>query len=482
MQLDDSKLLRQQALVSGEWCDADSGAVLQVLDPATSRVVGSVPDMGGPETERAIDGAVRAQRKWARVTAAERAGVLSRIATLLRQHGHDLAAIMTAEQGKPLSEARGEVEYAASYFTWFAEEARRIDGDIIPSPWPGKQLLVIKEPVGVCAAITPWNFPLAMLARKVAPALAAGCAMVVKPSEFTPLSALALCEIAGRAGLGPGLLSCITGNALAIGGALTRSQDVRKLTFTGSTRVGKILMRESAETVKRLSLELGGNAPFIVFDDADIDQAVAGLVASKFRNAGQTCVSPNRILVHARVERDFVAKLARQLAALKVARGTDEGAVVGPLINAQAIAKVERLVQDAALKGATLDWGGDRHSLGGNFFQPTILSNVTDAMEIAHEEIFGPVLALRTFSNDEEVLALANGTQSGLAAYFYSTNLRRVFDIASRLEFGMVGVNEAVFSSEVAPFGGRKESGFGREGSKYGLNDYLDVKFVCMKT
>ena len=482
MRLNDSTLLRQHAFIAGEWWDADSGATLQVLDPATGTLVGSVPDMGAGETQRAIEAAVRAQRKWARVTAAERAGVLTRIAALLREHREDLAVIMTAEQGKPLAEARGEVEYAASYFTWFAEEARRIDGDIIPSPWPGKQLLVLKEPVGVCAAITPWNFPLAMLARKAAPALAAGCAMVVKPSEFTPFSALALCDIAARAGLAPGLLSCVTGNAVEIGNALTRSHDVRKITFTGSTRVGKILMRESADTVKRLSLELGGNAPFIVFDDADIDEAVAGLLASKFRNAGQTCVSPNRILVHAAVERAFVEKLVRLMPTLKVARGTEQGAVVGPLINSQAIAKVERLLQDATAKGAAVELGGSAHSLGGNFFQPTVVSNVTDAMEIAHEEIFGPVLAVRTFTSDEEALALANGTQSGLAAYFYSANLKRVFDIAFQLEFGMVGVNEAVFSSEVAPFGGRKESGFGREGSRYGLNDYLDVKFVCMKT
>lgn len=482
MQLNDSTLLRQHAFIAGEWWDADSRATLPVLDPANGTRVGTVPDMGAPETEQAIEAAVRVQRKWARVTAAERSGVLARIAALLREHQEDLAAIMTAEQGKPLAEARGEVEYAASYFTWFAEEARRIDGDIIPSPWPGRQLLVLKEPVGVCAAITPWNFPLAMLARKAAPALATGCAMVVKPSEFTPFSALALCDIAARAGLPAGLLSCVTGNAVEIGGAFTRSPNVRKLTFTGSTRVGKILMRESAGTVKRLSLELGGNAPFIVFDDADLDQAVAGLIASKFRNAGQTCVSPNRILVHAAVERAFVEKLARLMPALKVARGTQEGAVIGPLINPEAVAKVERLLQDATAKGAAIPLGGCRHSLGGNFFQPTIVTHVTDEMDIAHEEIFGPVLALRTFTSDEQVLALANGTQSGLAAYFYSTNLERVFDIASRLEFGMVGVNEAVFSSEVAPFGGRKESGFGREGSKYGLNDYLDVKFVCMKT
>lgn len=482
MQLNDKTLLRQHAFIAGEWWDADSGAALQVLDPASGTLVGSVPDMGAFETERAIDSAVRAQRKWARVTAAERAGVLTRMAALLRAHREDLAAIVTAEQGKPLAEARGEVEYAASYFTWFAEEAPRIDGDIIPSPWPGRQLLVLKEPVGVCAAITPWNFPLAMLARKAAPALAAGCAMVVKPSEFTPFSALALCDIASRAGLAPGLLSCVTGSAVEIGSAFTRSQDVRKLTFTGSTRVGKILMRESADTVKRLSLELGGNAPFIVFEDADIDEAVAGLLASKFRNAGQTCVCPNRILVHAAVERAFVEKLARLMPALKVARGTEEGAVVGPLINSQAVAKVERLLQDATARGAVVELGGSRHSLGGNFFEPTLLSNVTDAMEIALEEIFGPVLAVRTFTSDEDVLALANGTQSGLAAYFYSSNLKRVFDIASRLDFGMVGVNEAVFSSEVAPFGGRKESGFGREGSRYGLNEYLDVKFVCMKT
>lgn len=482
MQLNDSTLLRQQAFIAGEWWDADSGATLPVLDPATGDRVGAVPDMGAGETERAIEAAVGAQRRWARVTAVERAAVLARIAALLREHREDLAAIMTAEQGKPLAEARGEVEYAASYFTWFAEEARRIEGDIIPSPWPGRQLLVLKEPVGVCAAITPWNFPLAMLARKAAPALAAGCAMVVKPSEFTPFSALALCEIARRAGLAPGLLSCITGNAVEIGRALTRSPDVRKLTFTGSTRVGKLLMRESADTVKRLSLELGGNAPFIVFDDADMDEAVAGLLASKFRNAGQTCVSPNRILVQAGAQRAFVSRLAERLPTLKVARGTDEGAVVGPLINAQAVAKVERLVQDATAKGAVVDLGGGRHSLGGNFFQPTILSGVTGAMEIAQEEIFGPVLAVRTFTTDDEALALANGTPSGLAAYFYSTSLRRVFDIAARLDFGMVGVNEAVFSTEVAPFGGRKESGFGREGSRYGLNDYLDVKFVCMKT
>ncbi|WP_439687644.1 NADP-dependent succinate-semialdehyde dehydrogenase [Cupriavidus oxalaticus] len=480
MQLKDTGLLRAQAYIAGSWQDADSGATFAVIDPATGARIGTVPAMGAAETRRAIDAAQAAQASWRRKTARERATVLRAWYELMLANADDLALLMTTEQGKPLAEAKGEVVYAASFLEWFAEEAKRVSGDVLATPANDKRLVVVKEPVGVCAAITPWNFPLAMITRKGGPALAAGCAMVLKPAEDTPLSALALAVLAERAGLPAGLFSVITGDAIAIGGELTANPVVRKLSFTGSTEVGRILMRQSADTIKKLSLELGGNAPFIVFDDADLDAAVEGAIASKYRNAGQTCVCANRLYVHDKVYDAFAEKLVAAVAKLKVGYGVEPGVLQGPLINEDAVAKVESHIADALGKGARLLAGGKRHALGGTFFEPTVLADVTPAMRVAREETFGPLAPLFRFSGDEEAIAMANDTEFGLASYFFSRDIGRVWRVAEALEYGMVGINTGLISNEVAPFGGVKQSGLGREGSKYGLDEYLEVKYLCM--
>ncbi|CAG2145583.1 NADP-dependent succinate-semialdehyde dehydrogenase [Cupriavidus numazuensis] len=480
MQLKDPGLLRAQAYLAGNWQDADSGATFAVTDPASGALIGTVPQMGAAETRRAIDAAQAAQAGWRRKTARERATVLRAWYELMLAHADDLALLMTTEQGKPLAEAKGEVVYAASFLEWFAEEAKRVSGDVLATPASDKRLVVVKEPVGVCAAITPWNFPLAMITRKAGPALAAGCAMVLKPAEDTPLSALALAVLAERAGLPAGLFSVITGNAVAIGGELTANPVVRKLSFTGSTEVGRILMRQSADTIKKLSLELGGNAPFIVFDDADLDAAVEGAIASKYRNAGQTCVCANRLYVHDKVYDAFAEKLVAAVARLKVGYGVEPGVLQGPLINQDAVAKVESHIADALGKGARVLSGGKRHALGGTFFEPTVLADVTPAMCVAKEETFGPLAPLFRFSSDEEAIAMANDTEFGLASYFYSRDIGRVWRVAEALEYGMVGINTGLISNEVAPFGGVKQSGLGREGSKYGLDEYLEIKYLCM--
>ncbi|SPD64463.1 succinate-semialdehyde dehydrogenase [Cupriavidus taiwanensis] len=480
MQLKDTGLLRAQAYIAGNWQDADSGATFAVTDPASGALIGTVPGMGAAETRRAIDAAQAAQAGWRRKTARERAAVLRAWYELMLANADDLALLMTTEQGKPLAEAKGEVVYAASFLEWFAEEAKRVSGDVLATPANDKRLVVVKEPVGVCAAITPWNFPLAMITRKAGPALAAGCAMVLKPAEDTPLSALALAVLAERAGLPAGLFSVITGDAIAIGGELTANPVVRKLSFTGSTEVGRILMRQSADTIKKLSLELGGNAPFIVFDDADLDAAVEGAIASKYRNAGQTCVCANRLYVHDKVYDAFAEKLVAAVAKLKVGYGVEPGVLQGPLINEDAVAKVESHIADALGKGARLLTGGKRHALGGTFFEPTVLADVTPAMRVAREETFGPLAPLFRFSTDEEAIAMANDTEFGLASYFFSRDIGRVWRVAEALEYGMVGINTGLISNEVAPFGGVKQSGLGREGSKYGLDEYLEIKYLCM--
>ncbi|QBY51380.1 NADP-dependent succinate-semialdehyde dehydrogenase [Cupriavidus oxalaticus] len=480
MQLKDTGLLRTQAYIAGNWQDADSGATFTVTDPASGALIGTVPSMGAAETRRAIDAAQAAQTNWRRKTARERAAVLRAWYELMLANADDLALLMTTEQGKPLAEAKGEVIYAASFLEWFAEEAKRVSGDVLATPANDKRLVVVKEPVGVCAAITPWNFPLAMITRKAGPALAAGCAMVLKPAEDTPLSALALAVLAERAGLPAGLFSVITGDAIAIGAELTANPVVRKLSFTGSTEVGRILMRQSADTIKKLSLELGGNAPFIVFDDADLDAAVEGAIASKYRNAGQTCVCANRLYVHDKVYDEFAEKLVAAVAKLKVGHGVEPGVLQGPLINEDAVAKVESHIADALGKGARLLTGGKRHALGGTFFEPTVLADVTPAMRVAKEETFGPLAPLFRFSTDEEAIAMANDTEFGLASYFFSRDIGRVWRVAEALEYGMVGINTGLISNEVAPFGGVKQSGLGREGSKYGLDEYLETKYLCM--
>ncbi|MEL7936022.1 NAD-dependent succinate-semialdehyde dehydrogenase [Pseudomonas delhiensis] len=480
MKLNDSKLFRQQAYIAGAWCDADDGRTVVVTDPATGELLGQVPLMGGAETVRAIEAADAALQGWRAKTAKERAQVLRRWFELLLENEDDLARLMTFEQGKPLHEALGEIRYAASFVEWFAEEGKRIYGDVIPSPSNDKRLLVIKQGIGVCAAITPWNFPAAMITRKVAPALAAGCSVVLKPANETPFSALALVELAERAGLPAGLLSIVTGDAVAIGAQLTGHPLVRKLTFTGSTPVGRLLMGQCAETIKKVSLELGGNAPFIVFDDADIEAAVEGALVAKYRNAGQTCVCVNRFYVHDAVYERFAARFVERVRELKVGHGSAEGTQVGPLISDKAVAKVRSLIDDAVGKGAELVLGGRSHALGGGFFEPTVLAGIRPGMALLEEEIFGPVAALVRFSTDAEVIELANATQYGLAAYFYSRDLGRVFKVAERLEYGMVGVNTGLISNEVAPFGGVKQSGLGREGSKYGIEDYLEIKYLCL--
>jgi len=478
--LKDTGLLKSQCYINGAWVDAADGSTIAVLNPATGSHIGSVPNAGKDLTQQAIDGAAQAQAEWKARTAEDRARILRRWYELMLTHQDDLALIMTYEQCKPLAEAKGEITYAASYIEWFAEEARRVYGEMVPSPWHDKRILVTHEPVGVCAAITPWNFPSAMITRKVAPALAAGCAIIVKPAEQTPLSALAMAELGQRAGIPAGVFSVITGDARAIGGVLTASPVVRKLTFTGSTEVGRILATQCAPTLKKMSLELGGNAPFIVFDDADLDEAVQGALASKYRNTGQTCVCANRLLVQAGVYDAFAAKLAAAVTALKVSHGLEEGAAQGPLIDTDALAKVEDLVGDAVKHGARVLAGGKRHTLGGTFYEPTILGDVTPAMRIASEEVFGPVAPLFKFETEAEAIALANNTEFGLAAYFYANDMSRVWRVAEAIQAGMVGVNTGIISTAVAPFGGVKQSGMGREGSHQGIEDYMDTKYICM--
>nr|WP_298144742.1 NADP-dependent succinate-semialdehyde dehydrogenase [uncultured Pseudomonas sp.] len=481
MQLKEPGLLRQQAYINGQWCEADNGARTEILNPATGEPIGSVPNLGRAETRRAIEAAQAAQPAWRALTAKARAQLLRNWFELILANQEDLARIMTAEQGKPLAEARGEIAYAASFIEWFAEEAKRAYGDVIPAHAADKRILVQKEPVGVAAAITPWNFPSAMITRKAGPALAAGCAMVLKPAPQTPFSALALAALAERAGIPAGLFSVLPADVASsreVGAELCENPVVRKLSFTGSTGVGIKLMEQCAPTLKKLSLELGGNAPFIVFDDADLDAAVEGAIISKYRNAGQTCVCANRLYVQDGVYQAFAEKLQAAVARLKVGNGMDEGVTTGPLINAEAVTKVQRHLADALGKGATLVAGGN--SLGGNFFEPTIVTGVTADMAVAREETFGPLAPLFRFSDEAEVIRQANDTEFGLAAYFYARDLGRVFRVAEALEYGMVGINTGVISTEVAPFGGMKSSGLGREGSKYGLDEYLEIKYLCM--
>ncbi|WP_205215668.1 NADP-dependent succinate-semialdehyde dehydrogenase [Azospirillum brasilense] len=481
LSLNDQSLLRTQAYVNGAWRDAFSGKTFAVTNPATGEELARVADVGGEETRQAINAADAALPAWRAKTAKERAAILRRWFELIMAAQEDLAVLMTLEQGKPLAEARGEVAYGASFIEWFAEEGKRVYGDVIPSFAGNKRIVVLKEPIGVVAAITPWNFPNAMITRKVGPALAAGCTIVVKPAEDTPLSALALAELAERAGVPAGVFNIVTGSdPVAIGGELTASPIVRKLSFTGSTEVGKILMRQSADTVKKVSLELGGNAPFIVFDDADLDEAVKGALASKYRNSGQTCVCANRLLVQAGVYDAFAAKLAEAVKQIRVGNGMEAGVTQGPMINGQAVEKVEELMGDALAKGATVALGGKRHGLGGTFFEPTILTGVTTEMRVAREEIFGPVAPLFKFETEADAIRMANDTEFGLAAYFYSRDIGRVWRVAEQLEYGMVGINEGILSTEVAPFGGIKQSGIGREGSKYGVEDFLEIKYLCV--
>jgi len=475
LKLIDSDLLRQQALFAGRWQDAHQGATLPVIDPATGETLATIPALGRAETEQAIAYAETVRISWGKTTNASRAALLEKWHQLIVEHADDLAIIMTAEQGKPLAEARGEVLYGASFVKWFAEEARRIYGDTIPAPSEDRRILVLKQPVGVAAAITPWNFPIAMITRKVAPALAAGCPIIVKPSELTPLSALALVVLAERAGFPSGVLQVLTGLPTEIGAALTESRTVRKISFTGSTRIGQLLMQQSANSIKRLSLELGGNAPLIVFDDADIEIAVAGVMLSKFRNAGQTCVCANRILVQRSIYPRFTARLLEAVATLKVGDGFAPDSTIGPLINSRAVEKVNGHIDDALSQGATLLTGGISQG-NGTFVQPTVLGEVTSGMRIAHEETFGPVAPLFIFDDEEQAIAMANDTPYGLGAYFFTENIRRAWRVAEALEFGMVGFNTGAISLEVAPFGGVKLSGIGREGSRYGIDEYLEQK------
>ncbi len=481
LQLKHSVLLKKNlTLLAGQWVAADSGETIPVTNPANGLVFAQVPLMGQIETKRAIVAAELAQKSWKTHTAAARSAILKRWFDLIILHTEDLAQLLTAEQGKPLAEARGEVNYAASFIEWFSEEAKRVYGEVIPAPMTDRRLLVLKQPVGVTAAITPWNFPIAMITRKAAPALAAGCSMIIKPAEQTPLCAIALAVLAEEAGVPAGVLQVITGDARKIGAALCESPVVTKLSFTGSTEVGRILMRQCADTIKKLSLELGGNAPFIVFDDADLDAAVEGAMISKYRNAGQTCVCSNRLFVQDAVFDEFSKKLTAKVAQLKVGVGSEEGVTQGPLIDDAAIAKVESHVADALAKGATLMQGGKRHALGGTFFEPTVLANVSADALIFSEETFGPVAPLFRFKTDDEVIELANRTEFGLASYFFSRDIGRIWRVAEALEYGMVGVNTGMISNEVAPFGGVKQSGLGREGSHHGIDEYLELKYVCM--
>ena len=475
-----SPLLREQCYIAGEWLDADSGETIAVTNPATGEHLGTVPKCGAAETRRAIAAAEAAWPAWKAKTAKERAVTLRKWFDLIMANQEELARILTLEQGKSLAEARGEIAYGASFIEWFAEEGKRLYGDVIPGHMADKRIVVLKQPIGVTAAITPWNFPNAMITRKAGPALAAGCPMVIKPAAQTPFSALALAVLAEEAGIPKGVLSVVTGSAAAIGGEMTSSAKVRKLSFTGSTEIGRLLMRQSADTIKKLSLELGGNAPFIVFDDADVDAAVAGAMASKYRNSGQTCVCTNRLYVQTGVYDEFVGKLAAAASALKVGNGMDAGTEQGPLIDANAVAKVEEHVADALAKGATLLAGGKRHALGGTFFEPTVLSGVTQDMLVASEETFGPLAPVIRFETEDEAIRMANDSEFGLASYFYSQNLSRVWRVAEAIESGMVCVNSGILSTEVAPFGGVKQSGLGREGSRYGIDEYVEMKYLCI--
>ncbi len=480
MKLKDSSLLRQQCYVNGAWVDAAGGASIPVTNPATGAKLGTVPAMNAAGAEAAVAAAHQAFPAWAAKTAKERSAILRRWFELIMANQDDLAVLMTAEQGKPLAEAQAEIAYAASFVEWFAEEAKRVYGDIIPGHQVDKRILVLRQPVGVVAAITPWNFPAAMITRKVAPALAAGCTVICKPATQTPYSALALAELAHRAGIPPGVLNVITGPAREIGGVLTGDTRVRKLSFTGSTEIGKLLMAQCAKTMKKVSLELGGNAPFIVFEDADLDAAVAGAIASKYRNTGQTCVCANRLLVQESVYDAFTQKLVAAVSKLRVGDGLAGATDLGPLIDAAALKKVEEHVADATSKGAKVAAGGHRHALGRTFFEPTVLTGVTTAMMVAREETFGPVAACFRFTSEKEAIAMANDTEYGLAAYLYTRDLARSWRVAEALECGIVGLNTGIISTEVAPFGGVKESGTGREGSKYGLLDYTEIKYVCV--
>jgi succinate-semialdehyde dehydrogenase/glutarate-semialdehyde dehydrogenase len=480
IKLADPTLWKTQGLIAGEWRPADSGRTAEIRNPATSAVLGSVPDMGAAETRRAIEAAGAALPAWSRKTAGERAKILRKWFDLMMANQDDLAVIMTAEQGKPLAESKGEIAYAASFIEWFAEEGKRVYGDIIPGHQPDKRLLVLRQPIGVVAAITPWNFPAAMITRKCGPALAAGCTFVVKPAPQTPFSALAMAELAQRAGIPPGVFNVVTGDAVAIGGEFTGNPIVRKLSFTGSTAVGKLLMSQCAGTVKKVALELGGNAPFLVFDDADLDAAVAGAIASKYRNTGQTCVCANRFIVQSKVYDAFAAKLAEAVRKLRVGDGLKGETDQGPLIDAKALAKVESHVADAKAKGAKVVTGGQRHALGGTFYEPTVLTDVNPSMQLSREETFGPVAPLFKVDTDEAAVKLANDTEFGLAAYVYTRDLARSWRVSEALEYGIVGLNTGLISTEVAPFGGVKESGIGREGSKYGILEFTELKYVCI--
>ena len=473
-------LLRQHCFIRGAWTEAADGRTITVKNPASGAVIGTVPRMGTGDARRAVQAAADALPAWRARTAKERAAILRRWFELIVANQEDLATLMTAEQGKPMAESRGEIAYAAAFVEWFSEEAKRVYGDTIPQHQADKRILVLKEPIGVCAAITPWNFPNAMITRKSGPALAAGCTMVLKPATATPYSALAMAELGERAGIPKGVFSIVTGNSSAIGGEMTSNPIVRKITFTGSTEVGKLLLQQCAKTVKKASMELGGNAPFIVFDDADLDAAVEGAITSKYRNTGQTCVCANRLLVQNKVYDTFAAKLAEKVRTMKVGNGMEPGVVQGPLIDSAAVAKVEEHISDALAKGAKVLVGGKRHALGGTFFEPTVLTGVNTTMKVAREETFGPVAPLFRFKDEKEAIRLANDTEFGLASYFYGRDIGRIWRVAEALEYGIVGINTGLISTEVAPFGGVKESGIGREGSKYGIEDYLVIKYLCM--
>lgn len=475
-----SQLFRQKAYIAGEWVESETGAVQSIFNPATGELLGTVPNLGAEDTQKAIDFAYHAQKEWAAKTAQERSSILRRWYELMIAHADDLANILTLEQGKPLVEAKGEILYAASFIEWFAEEGKRVYGDIIPSHKAGARLMVLKQPIGVVGAITPWNFPSAMITRKCAPAMAAGCPFIVKPAPDTPFSALALAVLAEEAGIPAGIFNVVTGDAVAIGGELTGNDKVKKLSFTGSTHIGKLLMGQCANTVKKVSLELGGNAPFIIFDDADIDSAIEGAMASKFRNAGQTCVCTNRFLVQDGVHDLFVEKLTQAVESLQVGNGLETGVSQGPLINDAAINKIEDHVADAIAKGGILNTGGNRHKLGGTFYEPTVISGVTPEMKVAKEETFGPLAPIFRFSTEDEALQMANDSEFGLAAYIYTRDLGRSWRMGEGLEYGMVGINEGIISTTVAPFGGIKQSGIGREGSKYGIEDYVEIKYLMV--
>ncbi len=480
IKLEDPALLRQQCYINGEWLDASSGAVIEVSNPATGETIATVPELASDEVQGAIEAANAAWGAWRNKTGKERCNLMRRWFDLMLENQEDLARLMTIEQGKPLVESRGEIVYAASFLEWFAEEAKRIYGDVMGHPLPGKRIVVLKQPIGVVGAITPWNFPTAMITRKCAPALAAGCTVVIKPASQTPLSALALAELAERAGIPKGVVNIITGKGSTVGNEISISPIVRKVSFTGSTEVGKTLMQKCASTVKKVSLELGGNAPFIVFDDADLDAAVAAAMACKFRNAGQTCVCANRLLIQDSIYDAFAEKLSAAAKAIRIGNGLEDGIQQGPLIDEFAVQKAEEHVSDARQHGAEIIAGGNRHELGQSFFEPTVMINVDQSMKITYEETFGPVAPLFRFSTEEEAIAMANDTQYGLAAYFFSRDLGRVWRVSEALEYGIVGINEGIISNEVAPFGGVKESGIGREGSKYGMDDFMEIKYLCI--